>query len=43
MIVDQYEIQELINELDIEAIRIEVFEVYGINYGLDTQLALRKF
>ena len=32
----------LIKELDIEAINREVFELYGISYGLDTTLALRK-
>ena len=32
----------LIKELDIEAINCEVFELYGISYGLDTTLALRK-
>jgi len=32
----------LIRDLDIEAINSEVFKLYGINYGLDTTLALRK-
>ena len=42
VIVGEEDIQDLIKELDIEAIRKEVFILYDIKYGLDTQLALRK-
>ena len=40
--IDQNDLDELIKELDIEQIRREVFTLYDIKYGLDTQLALRK-
>ena len=42
VIVGEEDIQDLIKELDIEAIRKEVFNLYDVKYGLDTQLALRK-
>ena len=42
LLVSQDEIQDLINQLDITAIRVEVFNLYGIKYGLDPQLSLRK-
>ena len=42
IIVGEEDIQEMIKELDIESIRKEVFTLYDIKYGLDTQLALRK-
>lgn len=42
MVIGEDDLQEMIRELDIEAIRREVFALYDINYGLDTQLALRK-
>ena len=42
IIVGEDDIQDMIKELDIEAVRKEVFNLYDIKYGLDTQLALRK-
>ena len=36
VIVSEDDIQDLIKELDIEAIRKEVFNLYDIKYGLDT-------
>jgi len=42
VIVGEEDIQDMIKELDIEAVRKEVFHLYDIKYGLDTQLALRK-
>ena len=42
LVMGEEDLQDLINELDIEAIRREVFSLYDIRFGLDTQLALRK-
>ena len=36
------DLTSLIKELDIEVINREVFNLYDIQYGLDTTLALRK-
>lgn len=36
VIVGEDDIQDLIKDLDIEAIRKEVFNLYDIKYGLDT-------
>ena len=40
--IGQDDLDALVKELDVEAIRREVFDLYEIKYGLDTQLALRK-
>ena len=40
--INQDDLDELIQELDVEQIRREVFNLYNIKFGLDTQLALRK-
>ena len=36
VIIGEEDIQDMIKELDIEAIRKEVFGLYEIKYGLDT-------
>lgn len=40
--IGEEDLNDLIKDLDIEAIRVEVFRLYDINFGLDAQLALRK-
>ena len=42
IIIEEDEMENLIKELDIDAIRENVFNLYEINYGIDTQLSLRK-
>ena len=42
VIIGQEDLDELVKELDVEAIRREVFNLYNVKFGLDTQLALRK-
>ena len=42
VIVGEKDIEDLLNEIDAEAIRQEVFNIYNIKYGLNTSLALRK-
>lgn len=42
MAIGEDELTRLITDLDIDDINQEVFKLYGIQYGLDTTLALRK-
>ena len=42
MAISDDELTNLIKELDIDGINRDVFNLYYINYGLDTTLALRK-
>lgn len=42
MAIEEDEFIGLIKDLDIEQINSQVFDLYGIGYGLDTTLALRK-
>jgi hypothetical protein len=36
VVIGQEDLDELVKELDVEAIRREVFTLYDIKYGLDT-------
>lgn len=40
--IGEDDLTSLIQDLDIEVINREVFNLYDIQYGLDTTLALRK-
>ncbi len=41
-VLNEQQLKEVVRMLDIEKIRIDVFDLYEINPGLDTQLSLRK-
>ena len=38
----EMELRECVRDLDIESVRQDVFKLYEISYGRDTQLSLRK-
>jgi hypothetical protein len=40
--LSEVELKDVVGELDLETIRKEVFSLFDINPGLDTQLSLRK-
>ena len=42
LVVEEQDVDTLVKEIDIEMVRKEVFKLYRVKYGLDTQLALRK-
>ena len=42
VVIEDHDVDNLVREIDTEWIRKEVFKLYDVNYGLDTQLALRK-
>lgn len=42
VVVGEEDVDNLVREIDTEWIRKEVFKLYDVKYGLDTQLALRK-
>ena len=42
VVVEEEDVDNLVREIDTEWIRKEVFKLYGVDYGLDTKLALRK-
>jgi hypothetical protein len=41
-LLSETELKDVVGELDLESIRKEVFNLFDINFGLDTQLSLRK-
>ena len=42
VVVGEEDVDNLVRDIDTEWIRKEVFKLYDVKYGLDTQLALRK-
>jgi len=41
-ILNEDELKDIVRQLDIEAVRQDVFLLFDINPGLDTQLSLKK-
>ena len=42
VVVGEEDVDNLVRDIDTEWLRKEVFKLYDVKYGLDTQLALRK-